>query len=86
MTVKKYPIGTKIRFINKNLDMGKKGVIVGYHGSEPTIYVPTAHKHVEQNYYPTLSNGIRFTWYCRWDDIEQLILPNQQLLFNFMER
>lgn len=86
MATKKYLIGTKIRFINPTLDTNKIGVIVGISPSgKPDVYLPTAEKHVVEGYYPTLSNGIRFTWHCRWSEIEPLVIKGQQLLFEFMK-
>jgi len=85
---KKYPIGTKIRFLNKMFDTGKEGVIVGlgsYGNDWVGIFIPTAHKHITGNYHPTLSDGTKFTWHCRWTEIEPISVKNQQLLFAFME-
>jgi len=81
---KKYPIGTKVRFVFPYEDTDKIGIIVGYHGSNPIIYIPTADKHIERNQHPILDDGTPFTWYCRWQDIEILVEKNQQLLFAFM--
>lgn len=86
MAAKKYPIGTKIRFIHPTLDNGKVGKIVGYYGSSVDIYLPTAHKHIVENYHPTLSDGTKFTWHCSWYEIEKLGPEvGEQLLFSFME-
>lgn len=84
MNDRKYPIGTKIKFLNSKLDTGKVGTIVGYWESstKPAVYLPTADKHTKEGRYPILPNGIRFTWKCGWDEIE--LLKNVQLLFNFM--
>ena len=85
MVVKKYPIGTKIRFLNRIMDTGKEGVIVGLTMNRgPDIYLPTAKKHLVDNYRPTLSDGTKFTWHCGWDEIEVLVVKCQQLLFPFM--
>lgn len=85
MATKKYPIGTKIRFINPNLDTNKEGVIVAIlPNGHPTVYLPTADKHINQNYYPTLDDGTKFTWRCSWDEIEPISVKGQQLLFEFM--
>ena len=87
MAAKKYPIGTKIRFIHPRLDTGLKGVIVGLtYDIGPDIYLPTAEKHVKFDNHPTLDNGVEFTWHCAWNEIELLVLPNQQLLFSFMDK
>ena len=83
---KKYPIGTKIRFIHKTFDNNKEGVIVGIHiNGNPDVYLPMAEKHVRDNRHPTLPNGVKFTWHCHWYEIEPLITKGQQLLFAFME-
>ncbi len=85
MATKKYPIGTKIRFIHKSLDTNKEGVIVGLTTSRgPDIYLPTANKHIKENYHPTLDDGTKFTWHCSWNEIELLVVKGQQLLFSFM--
>lgn len=83
---KKYPIGTRIKFINPvDNDGGKLGFIVDYRDSGgPTIYLPTATKHIKRNYNPTLSDGTKFSWHCQWKDIEILSQKNKQLLFDFM--
>lgn len=86
MTTKKYPIGTKIRFINPTLDTNKTGTIVGFsYSGRVDIFLPTAEKHIKDNYHPTLPDGTKFTWHCRWDEIELLMVKGQQLLFAFME-
>ena len=85
MTAKKYPIGTKIRFIHKSLDTGLKGTIVGLSlGGKPDIFLPMADKHIKDNYYPTLDDGTKFTWHCSWNEIERISIKGQQLLFSFM--
>jgi hypothetical protein len=82
---RKYPIGTKIRFTHKRLDTNKEGVIVGFNrGDDPQIYLPKADKHVKTGYYPTRSDGTKFTWTCDWRDIEPLRIKGQQLVFAFM--
>ena len=87
MRAKKYPIGTKIRFLHSYIDTNKEGVIVGTSNDNRglDIFLPTADKHIVDGYYPTLSDGTKFTWHCRWDEIEPLVIKNQQLLFSFME-
>ena len=84
---KKYPIGTKIRFINKTIDTNKTGTIVGLRpgSGRPVVFLPTAEKHIIENRYPTLSGGTKFTWKCGWDEIELLVQKNEQLLFSFMK-
>ena len=60
---KKYPIGTKIRFIHRTLDTNKVGAIVGFNRmSSPHIYLPKANKHVKGGYYPVTDRGTKFTW------------------------
>jgi len=85
MAAKKYPIGTRIRFLNPFFDTGKKGVIVGLTtGRGPDIYLPTADKHIIHNHYPTLDDRTKFTWHCGWDEIEPISVKGEQLLFAFM--
>lgn len=84
MAIKKYPVGTKIRFLYTGADTNKEGTIVGITYGLPDIYVPTADKHIKDNYYPILPGGIKYTWHCRWEEIEPLTLKGQQLLFDFM--
>lgn len=86
MATKKYPIGTKIRFIHPHIDTNKEGVIVAISLSDkPTVYLPTADKHVNQNYHPILRDGTKFTWHCCWYEIELLVVKGQQLLFEFAQ-
>ncbi len=86
MATKKYPIGTRIRFIHPRIDTGKEGTIVGFSASgKPDVYLPTAKKHIIDDYHPTLPGGIKFTWHCHWDEIEPLAIKGQQLLFSFMK-
>ena len=85
MAAKKYPIGTKIRFIHPRFDTGLTGTIVGLTTNRgPDVYLPTAEKHVKYDNHPTLDDGTKFTWHCSWNEIEPLVLLNQQLLFSFM--
>jgi len=80
---KAYPIGTKVKFIHKTLDTNKIGTIVGLrYDGRPIVFLPTAKKHLEENRYPMLDNGTKFTWKCSWDEIE--LMGQQQLLFDFM--
>ena len=82
---KKYPIGTRIRFLNKNFDTGLTGTIVGFsYDDKVDIFLPGARKHMEGGYYPTLPDGTKFTWHCKWDEIELLFVEGEQLLFSFM--
>ena len=39
MSDRKYPIGTKIKFLWECEDTGKIGTIVTYHGDSPAIYI-----------------------------------------------
>ena len=86
MSVKKYPIGTTIRFIHPRLDTGLTGTIVGFtFNGRPDIFLPMSDKHIKDNRHPVLPNGVKFTWYCSWNEIEILVVKGQQLLFSFME-
>lgn len=79
---KKYPIGTKIKFIGVSYlnDGGKVGSIVGYCGGFPLIFLP------ESTHISDFSTQlIPATWQTGWEDIEVLSQKNQQLLFAFME-
>ena len=83
MITKKYPIRTKIKFLYRYQDTNKIGIIVGFRSdNRPIIFLPTARKHIEDNHYPTLSNGTKFTWKCNWDEVEPI--GEQQLEFSFM--
>ena len=85
MKTKKYPIGTKIRFLHPRIDTNKVGTIVGLSVDRgPDIYLPTAEKHTVGDRHPTLDDGTKFTWHCAWDEIEILVLKGQQMLFEFM--
>ena len=87
MSVKKYPIGTKIRFIHPRIDTGLTGTIVGFtFNGRPDIFLPMADKHIKNNYHPTLDDGTKFTWHCSWNEIEPISVKGQQLLFSFMEK
>ena len=85
MATKKYPIGTRIRFLYNNEDEGKTGVITDVCESSLTIYLPTAEKHIKRGYYPTDCKGNKMSWYCTWNQIEVIPQVGQQLLFSFME-
>lgn len=82
MATKKYPIGTKIRFIaNEDMcyqakkDDGKVGKVVGEtpYGTVQ-IFLPDSVK----------GYNARCTWNTKWENIKPLALKNQQLLFAFM--
>lgn len=80
---KKYPIGTKIRFIHSSLDTNKIGTIVRINkDGRLSVYLPMADKHIKEDYHPTLDDGTKFTWHCSWHEIE--LIGQQQLLFEFM--
>ena len=85
MATKKYPIGTRIRFLYDNEDKGKIGVITDANEVSVTIYLPTAEKHIERGYCPTDHKGNKMSWYCDWNQIEVIPQVGQQLLFSFME-
>ncbi len=84
--VKKYPIGTKIRFIANNgmcsqarQDDGKVGVVTGetlYGNAE--IYLLDSVK--ESGY------DKEHTWNTGWENIKPLIVKGQQLEFEFMSQ
>jgi len=82
---KKYPIGTKIRFISKgSYDdfFDKTGTIVNIVHGYPVIYLPKS-KFSKQSCFSTRDKPA--TVQCGWEDIKLLVGKNQQLLFNFME-
>lgn len=82
--IKKYPIGTKIRFLYRNNDLGKRGKIVAIRECDgcPYIYLPTG---IETNRLNATHNGIKYSYICNWSNIVPLVLKNQQLLFSFMD-
>lgn len=88
MSDKKYPIGTKIKYVEPDpthkaaKDIGKIGKIVGYHGWDwPVIFLPKS-KHISSK----STSHTPASWACGWESIE-VLLPkiNEQLLFSFME-
>lgn len=85
--VKKYPVGTKIRFLYKYEDTGKEGVIIALNYSgNPVIFIPTAKKHIKNDYYPTWNDtGKVYSWACGWHHIERIAQVGEQLLFDFMK-
>ena len=82
---KKYPVGTKIRYINGENSWHdfyeKKGTIVNIIRGYPLIYLPDS---VEHSCFSTIDTPA--TIQCRWYEIEPLIIKNQQLLFSFMQQ
>ena len=88
MSNKKYPIGTKIKYVEPDptdiasKDIGKIGKIVGYHGWNcPAIFLPES-KHISCESTPQTP----VSWACGWDSVEILLSQkNEQLLFAFME-
>lgn len=77
---KKYPIGTKIRY--KGCcpeDNGKRGTIVGYL-SEEIIWVVVPGSYVALSTY----KNSKHKWTTYLKNVEVLLIPNQQLLFDFM--
>ena len=83
---KKYPIGTKIRFLYRWADTNKIGTLVAISDfGNHIIYFPTGDRYLSRQGSLTLPNGIEFTWYCKWHEIEAVLLPNEQLLFSFMD-
>lgn len=81
MATKKYPTGTKIRFIGSYFDCaGKVGRVVGIVNKSPLIYLP------ESECVSCFSTGrVPATVQCNWYDIELLVEKGEQLLFSFME-
>jgi len=83
MNDKKYPIGTKIRFLYKRVDTNKIGTIVAITPwGNPVIFLPTAQKHISDGYYFTLDDGTKYSWQCKWREIEKVVEKNQQLYFD----
>lgn len=76
----KYPIGTRIRYKGMcKKDVGKEGKIVGWVDSKivriviPNSYVAAA-----------CYNDSLHSWTTYIKDLELVLRPNEQLLFNFM--
>lgn len=80
MATKKYPIGTKIRFIYNNYDRGKTGTIVGLrkHDGCPYIYLPSGQLASSR------CNGKVYSYVCLWGHIERHVEIGEQLLFEFV--
>ena len=75
-----YSIGTTIKFIN-SVDEGRKGKIVGYKYNRYLVFLPKSTWNGKGN---RIYNGVQYTWICEESDFEVLVIPNQQLLFEFM--
>ena len=84
MTAKKYPIGTKIKFVaNESMcylakqDNGKTGEIIGETscGNAKIFLINSVKKNSSSEY----------TWNTGWENIEPVIVKGQQLMFDFME-
>ena len=84
MATKKYPIGTKIRYIGDSNGNwwrdGWTGTIVGIMNDFPLIYLP---KSTFVSSYSTMECCV--TVQTSWDAIERVVQKNQQLLFSFMQ-
>lgn len=85
MEAKKYPIGTRVRYVESDpthaasKDIGKIGKIVGYHEHDwPIIFLPKS-EHISR--YSESSKLA--SWATGWESIEILSQKNQQLLFDF---
>lgn len=76
---KKYSIGTRIRFISVYEDCENEvGNLVNIINGWPVIYLPKSR--IVSMY---SSDGHPATVQCAWWDIEEVVKPNQQLLFDF---
>jgi len=81
---KKYPIGTKIRFIGKNQwddFFGKYGSVVDIINNYPVVYLPKS-KYAKDSCFSTTERPA--TIQCAWIDIEHSLQKGEQLLFGFM--
>lgn len=80
MATKKYPIGTQIRYKGRaKKDVGKKGKIVGYTGSSVWVVIPGSYLGEE------VYQDSEHKWSTDIESLEILVIPNQQLLFAFMD-
>lgn len=88
MAVKKYPVGTKVKYIIKSAyaciaakkDIGKIGKVVGYTcNNDPIIFLPES-EHISRHN----TQLVPATWQCSWKSIEILPQKGEQLLFGFM--
>lgn len=82
---KKYPIGTKVKYVgcstqNSEIakDVGKVGKVVGYHWHNPIIFLSES-KHM--SCYSTEQTPA--SWETGWCALKILPQKNQQLLFDF---
>jgi len=80
MATKKYPIGTKIKFIYDNCDKGKIGVIVGIRTYDGYPYIHLSSGQLASS----RCNGKVYSYVCLWSHIEKYITKGEQLLFSFM--
>lgn len=72
--IKKYPIGTKVKFIGScKKCSGNTGKITQVYGETCQMTMP----------YSSCSGVTNGTIICRWDEIEILVVKGQQLLFDF---
>jgi dTDP-4-dehydrorhamnose 3,5-epimerase-like enzyme len=75
----KYPIGTKIKYKGCHYqDVNKRGTIVGYIGGSVWIVVPGSHLASE------VYQNSEHKWSTDIGSLEILLVPNQQLVFDFM--
>jgi len=75
MADKKYPIGTKVRYV------GSCGQCKNTTGEIISVFKHLCRVRLPES--PHCSSG---GWVpVKWGEIEPLVLPNQQLLFEFME-
>jgi len=77
MADKRYPIGTKVRYVGScEQCKNTTGEIIYVFDCYCEVRLP------ESPHCASTSTG----WVpVKWSDIEPLVLPNQQLLFSFME-
>ena len=76
MSAKKYPIGTKIKYIGFCEKCGgNTGEIIKVYERSCRITLPHSH----------CLSAKTGSIVCNWSDIELLIKKNEQLLFGFME-
>ena len=78
---KKYPIGTKIKFLSDGSDKDKTGEIVAIQHDMPIIFLPKGDNNVRLNNV-RLIDGLTVTWLCGWDEIKPI--RQGQLMFDFM--
>jgi len=77
----KYPIGTRIRYIGFiREDVGKIGKIVGY-VNEDTVWIVVPNSYIALELYGYSEHK----WSTWLTNVELLVIPNQQLEFDFMK-